>query len=463
MEAASWDPPTIMFMSRRHDLRSEASTRFERGVDPALADLANMRASALVAEISGGKVLAGSVDVLSAPIEPVALELTSADVNRVLGPGFDDDLVASCLGRLGMVVEGREPMRVSVPTYRPDITRPIDLVEEVARVHGYDRFEATLPTGPSGGLSPSQRRLRRLVAVLTGAGLDQAINLPFVGVDDLDKLGSGVDPADLLTVRNPLREEESKLRPSLLPGLLGNVTYNLSHGAKAVAMFEVGSVFRREPASWDARLPDQPERLAWAVFGGFGAGAIGVEPPGADAGVSLAIWRLLGDSLGIEHRLDPASPPGWHPGRTAVVTIDGVEVGFVGELAPSAARRLEIPGRVAIAEVDIAPLVGEGASRATLSPSVFPHVEFDLSFLVAEALVAADLLAATRQAGEDLVEESHVFDEFRDESLGAGKRALAIRYRLRAPDRTLTAADIGRIRSAMVEAAAGLGAALRGQ
>jgi len=221
MEAASWDPPTIMYMSRRHDLRSEASTRFERGVDPNLADIANQRASVMVAALAGGEILDGAVDVVGTPTTPAVVDLRLSDVERLLGSGFTVDSVSSILTRLGMGVEGSDPMVVTVPTYRPDVTRSAALIEEVARIHGFDSFDATLPSGPSGGLTPEQNRQRILQMALTGAGLHQAVNLPFVSLEDLAHLGSRLGESELLTVKNPLREEESKLRPTMLRCRLG--------------------------------------------------------------------------------------------------------------------------------------------------------------------------------------------------------------------------------------------------
>lgn len=462
MEAASWDPPTIMFMSRRHGLPSEASRRFERGVDPGLADEANARASAMVAQIAGGKVLAGSVDVITREIEEAVIELSSAEVERLLGPGFDADRIRDLLRRLDMDVGPGDPMTVTVPTYRPDITRPADLVEEVARLHGYDEFEPTLPTGPAGGLTIEQRRFRGMHRALTGIGLSQAINLPFVSVDDLVQLHPGAGASDLLTVRNPLREEESKLRPSLLPGLLGALRYNRSHGVSDVALFETGRVFSSAPDDADPRLPKQPERLAWAMVGGVGIRRLEGTESSASAELSLAVWRHLGRSLGIDSALEPASPPGFHPGRTARVIIGGEAIGHVGELHPGAAAAFELSGRVAVAELELAPLLAPVAPVMGLSPSVFPPIDFDLSFVSPPGVGASVLVEATTGAGEDLVEWARVFDEYRGPGLEEGERALAIRYRLRAPDRTLTNEEVAPVRQAMIEAAAALGCELRG-
>lgn len=462
MEAASWDPPTIMHMWRRHDLRSEAATRFERGVDPALADAANRRASAMVQRIAGGEILEGAVDVVAAPFEPWTVRLGVEDVSRLLGPGFDTGRIKEILERLGMSVSGADPMVVTVPTFRPDLTRPADLVEEVARVHGFDKFEATLPTGPAGGLTQEQSRQRVLNSTLVGMGLSQAINLPFVSLADMRGLGVETDGSDLLTVKNPLRDEESKLRPTILPGLLTDLRYNQSHGKDSVALFEYGKVFSPQPDPTEPRLPYQYDRIAWAVVGEVGLETMGAARQRADGPTSLAIWRRLSDALGIDARVSTSSHPAFHPGRTAKIEVEGRVIGHVGELAPAVGRAFDIEGRVAVAELDLAPILEPVDPQLASAPSSFPHVDFDLSFLVSDDLPAADLVATTTAAAGELLEEVSVFDEFKGDSVGEGNKALAIRYRLRAPDRTLDQKEIGTIREAMIAAATEIGARLRG-
>ena len=461
MEAASWDPPTIMYMSRRHDLRSEASIRFERGVDPNLADLANQRASALVAELAGGQVLAGAVDEMPRPARPWAVELPLGEVERLLGTGFTSEEVSGILKRLGMKVEGDDPLQVTVPTFRPDVTRPADLVEEVARIHGYDRFEPTLPTGPAGGLTREQIRERRLRTILSGLGLYQAINLPFVSEEDLRHLTW--EAGDPLRVKNPLRDEESRLRPTLLPGLLAAVRYNLSHGQSSLGLYELGKAFYSYPGDDDPRLPKQVDRLAWVVVGGVGLRLLGRAETEVDAHVSMGIWRHLAASLGLDDvEMRPSSAPGFHPGRTAQILVHGRILGHVGELAPRSARAFDIPGRAAIAELDLEPLLVPQAAKQATSPSVYPHVDFDLSFLIDHDLPVAELITLTRRAAGELVESSSVFDQFRGPGLPDGKRAVAIRYRLRAADRTLSNEEVAPVREAMIDAAKELGAVLRG-
>ena len=463
MEAASWDPPTIMYMSRRHDLRSEASIRFERGVDPNLSDIANQRASAMVVELAGGEVLEGHVDAIATEISAVEIDLSLSEVSRLLGPGFSSAQVAEILNRLGMETSGGDYLRVRVPTYRPDVVRPADLIEEVARIHGFHKFDSTLPPGMAGRLTVEQKRERLLNRVLAGVGLSQAVTLPFIGATDLESLQRGDEVGSLLKVKNPLREEEGKLRPTMLPNLLNALRYNLSHGNKSVALFETGSVFLEERDEVDHRLPRQPKRLAWAIIGSFGPLVMGEASLEADADVSLAVFRHLADALVLQNvTLHSGTAPGLHPSRTAMVGVGGQIIGHVGELDPFSARLFELPGRVAVAELELDPLLAPTDYKESMAPSVFPFVDFDLSFLFTEELSVEEVLKTTRAAAGDWVESASVFDEFRGEAVGSGMRAVAIHYRLRASDRTLTNEEIAPIRDAMIEAAAGLGATLRG-
>ena len=416
----------------------------------------------MVLALAGGEVLEGAIDEIAVPTEPTVVELPDRETERILGPGFEPAYVTSILDRLGLRVDGNDPMRVTVPTFRPDLTRPADLIEEVARIHGFDKFEATLPTGPAGGLTDEQRRLRLLNATLVGIGLNQAINLPFVSVGELKALGHETDGSDLLTVKNPLREEESLLRPSLLPGLLNDLRYNRSHGILDVTLFEAGTVFSSTPDSDDPRLPLQFDRLAWALVGEIGMGVLGADSLRADGAISLAIWRHLAETLGIGATIGAAEAPGFHPGRTAAISVDGAVIGYVGELSPIAARAFDIDTRVAVAEIDLAPLLRTRPRPEFKVPSTYPHVDFDLSFLVTEATEAGDLVAATSSAAGTFLESAQVFDEFRDASLGEGMKAIAITYRVRAPDRTLDASEIAAVCGAMIKAGEKLGARLRG-
>lgn len=464
MEAATWDPPTIMWMSRRHLLTSEASKRFERGVDPQLPLRASTRACKLLVEIAGAELLEGVVDVVAVETVPTVLELSTAEVARTLGDGFGLDRMRDLLRSIELEVDGDDPLTVTVPSFRPDLERPIDLVEELARLAGYGTFGDSVPTGSAGGLTVEQRRTRAIRTALAGAGLSQAVNLSFMGEQDLSAMAYPDDheARSVVTVKNPLREEESKLRTSLLPGLLATLRYNRGHGARSLALFETGKVYFARPDAVDHRIPDQPDRLAFAVMGDFGPVDIAGRGRPADAYTATALWRLVAEHLGLErHELRRSSRPGFHPGRCAEVLLDGTVVGAVGEIHPDTVGAYDLAGRIAAGEFDLAPLVAPAPHPLLVTPSTFPPIEFDLAFLVGSDQPAAALVRSTVEAAGGLVASARVFDEYTGAE--AGRKSLAIRYVLRAPDRTLTNEEVTPIRRAMVDAAAELGAELRGE
>jgi phenylalanyl-tRNA synthetase beta chain len=461
MEAASWDPPTVMYTSRRHDLRSEASARFERGVDPNLAPDANARACKILQEIAGGAILETVIDINANPVEPITISLAEGDVTRLLGDGFTLDVSAGLLRRLHLDVGDGDVLQVSVPTYRPDLTRPADLVEEIARLADFDTFAETVPTGPAGGLLIEQKRSRLAHNVLRGVGLTQAINLPFVSDAELavfsDDAADGAAP-DVVTVRNPLREDQSKLRQSLLPALLRNIRDNKNRGRESVALFETGRVFYARPWADDARVPEQPSRLAIAISGPFGTAGLAGGGAVADAKTALAVVSALSDGLGVVIERRQSTRAGFHPTRAAELLVGGEPIGFAGEIHPDVAELFELEGRVAILELDFDPVVADQPSVQMEQVSSYPFVDFDLSFEVDLDTEAASLLAATRGLS-DLIESAAIFDDYRNER---GERAIAIRYRLRARDRTLDSEEISAERQKMIEKAAAHGASLRG-
>ena len=277
--------------------------------------------------------------------------------------------------------------------------------------------------------------------------------------DELAAFSDGGAVSDVVTVRNPLREDQSKLRQSLLPGLLRRLRENRNRGADVVGMFEIGRVFYARPWADDARVPDQPIRLGVAVVGPFGTVGLGSNLPDADATTALGIVSAIEQGLGLTIERTAATAPGYHPTRTAGLIIDGVTVGYAGELHPDVADIAEIEARVAVLEMELAPLTAPRDSEQMTPVSTFPHVDFDLSFEV-DMNAAAGAITTATGAVSDLVERAMIFDDYRDRSRGL--RAIAVRYRLRASDRTLQAEDIASVREEMIEAAAGHGATLRG-
>lgn len=455
IEAAHFDPPTVMFTAKRHDLRTEASARFERGVDPNLPGKAAQRAARLMVDLAGGTCAPGVQDNYPAPIGPWNIALSLTEVPRLLGIDLDRRDVIDLLGRLGFSAEGGDELMVTVPTYRPDVRRPADLVEEIARLYGYDKIPERLPLGTGGGLSEVQRRERRVRALMVGAGFSEASTWSFMSADDVQRLGvpAGDLRARAIAVRNPLRDMEPLLRTTLLTGLLESVRFNVSHGAAGIALFEIGKVFLAEPDPHDPRIPHQPDRLGFVAFGPVGIRRLDGPHDPADVYTATAVWRLLRDDGGLtDTELVPAAEPPFHPGRGATVTIGGRVIGHLGEIHPSVARAFGLEGRVAAGELELEPLIRPAGWWEFREPSTFPPIVFDLAFETEAALPSAALLAAVEAGGGPWLESVRIFDEFTGAPLEAGRKSIAIQLSYRAPDHTLTNEEIAPHRDRVIAA-----------
>ncbi|NNF65172.1 MAG: phenylalanine--tRNA ligase subunit beta [Acidimicrobiia bacterium] len=450
IEAAAWDPATVLFMAQRHEIRTEASARFERGVDPNLPPMVTARAARLMIELGGGTASAEVTDVYPTVAEPHTVMLSTSLCDRVLGVTLGAERISELLRLLGLeVAGGPEEFSVTVPTYRRDLARPIDLVEEVARLHGYNNFPETLPSGPAGGLSVAQRRERTLRSLLAGAGLSEAQNFSFHGQAELDKLRLPPDDPRRVSVsvKNPLREEESLMRTTLLPGLLNSARHNVSNGNSDVFLFEIGRVFLSGESSEFEGVPEQPRHLGFIAVGATAPDGVGSQRRPVDAYTATAAWKLVADRMGLDSAiLRPAAIPGLHPVRSAEVVLDGAVIGSVGELVPSVAAAFDLEGRVAVGEVMLDPIVADRGRWELQPPSPYPKVKLDLAFDVSDAVTAADLLGAVRNASGVLLESVDVFDEYRGTGLADGRKSLAVRCAFRAQDRTLTDEEIAIIR-----------------
>ena len=455
VEAANWHPPSILFTSHRLGLRSEASSRFERGVDPNLSALANARTVDLIVATAGGVPRARVVDAYPAPVSPWGIRLNAGDVTRLLGPDPPFGEALALLHRLGFgVIRNGGTADVTVPTFRSDVTRPADLAEEIARLHGYDRFPDLVRHGRSGKLTSVQLATRRLREVLVGAGLTEAQTLSFLGQADLDALRlPDDDPRRVgLRVKNPLREEESILRTTLLPGLIAAAVRNVARGLREVRLFETGRVFRPIPDPDDPRIPNQPTQLGIMLVG---------DGVNVFAGTGLVdlLARVTGHSLEVvQERL-----PVLHPGRGATVVRDGTPIGIVGELHPGLGRRFGLEGRVVVAELALDPLVSLAEDWELDEVSAYPPLVFDLAFVTPEETPVARLLETVEAGAGQHFERLELFDEFRGETIPAGHRSLAVRVTLRAMDHTLSDEEARPILRAIVaQVAEKVGGVLRG-
>lgn len=450
-----WDPVAVAATSTRLNLPSEASLRFKRGVDPEIAPHAARRFAELLAAVTPARLHPGEVEARGNLPEPPTVRVRTGRVNALLGTSLTRDEVAGLLEPIGYrsTPVGDDDLDVAVPSWRPDSSIEADVVEEVARHHGYDRLPREVPVSPhTGELSPAQRDRRVLRRTLMAQGLDEAMPMPFLAPGDLERCGL---PPDGLRLANPLAAEESVLRTSLLPGLLDAVAYNASHRNTGVRLFEVGRVF----SLGDEGVITDVERsvAAGRVLSGerehLAAVLAGCEAPAA--------VELLEVALGAVGRrvstLHAAEIPGLHPGRAAQVEVRAggstSVVGTVGEVDPAVLARLGIEERVAWLQLDLDALAALPVEVPLHRPvSRLPSTDFDLAFTVPEEVPAADVAATIREAGGPLVARVELFDVFRSEQLGEGRRSLAYRIRVQPEERTLTDAEVGELRAAAVAA-----------
>ncbi|MEV6263703.1 phenylalanine--tRNA ligase subunit beta [Streptomyces sp. NPDC051784] len=502
IEAAHFDAISIARTARRHKLSSEASKRFERGVDPQAAAAAAQRTVDLLVLLAGGTAEAGVTEI-TAPSAPRTIAMPANHPDRVAGVAYGRETVVRRLQQVGCDVYGQDELIVTVPSWRPDLAEPNDLAEEVIRLEGYENLPSTLPTPPSGrGLTDRQRLHRRVGRALAGAGYVEALSYPFIGDAVLDQLGLEKDDARRRTVTlvNPLSDEEPALRTTLLPGLLGALRRNDGRGSHDLALFETGLVFlpqalgsaragetpmtgeetkavrlpvdRRptdeEIAGLDAALPRQPRRAAVVLAGAREqAGWWGKGRPATWADAVEAARTIAGEA-GVELtvRADRHAP--WHPGRCAAlyVTVAGEETlfGHAGELHPRVVKELHLPERTCAMEVelDVLERAVDGALQAPRI-STFPVATQDVALVVSSGTAADAVEEALREGAGELLESLRLFDVFTGEQIGEGNKSLAYALRFRAPDRTLTVEEATAARDAAVAlAAARTGAVLRG-
>ncbi len=448
LEMAWWDPMTIATSGRRLGLRSEASARFERGCDPEVVDLAMRRFAELLAP-SGATLAPDLVDARGNLPAREAIRVRTGRVNALLGTDLGRGRIAEVLQSIGFgVTEAGDDLEVVVPSFRPDSSTEIDVVEEVARMHGYGRIERTVPRSTlTGHLTPYQLDRRTVRSTMAGLGLDEVMPVPFLAPGDLEAAGL---PADGVMLVNPLVAEESVMRASLRPGILRTLAYNASHRMTGLGVFEVGHVYRR-PAE-PQPLPDEREHLAVALAG-------------REAGEAVSVWSALADALAArDYALVAESAPGLHPSRTARIEVGGVSVGNVGEVDPGVLEAFEVPERVAWLEVDLDTLLAlPHGDKPYGRVSRYPSSDIDLAFAVDEGTPAAAVDACLREAGGDLLVDLSLFDVFRGDVVGEGRRSLAFTLRLQAGDRTLTDAEVAEVRSRCIAAVEGsLPATLRG-
>ncbi len=432
LESAYFTRTGVLRSARRLDLHSEASHRFERGTDPEGLERGAQRGARLIAEWAGGTVLSGVTRSGEPPDRP-RVRMRPSRATHLLGYEVTGDDARSVFDRLRLIhrsQEGQDWIEVDVPGYRVDIDREVDLIEEVARMQGYDRIGSSVPSaGQAGGEPPQAAFRRRLRDAFVRAGLREVRLLSFASQEDLALM----DEHDAIEIANPLQTDERFLRTRLLPGLLHTAARNQARGSEAVAIFETGTVFRAQDPV------DEHEQVAFVLTGPVGEGWAAddrVYDVLDVTGVLEAVCVELGvDGLSLG---GPLGDP-FHPARSASVEVDGQPIGVAGELHPRVAEALELTGRVALAELDV-DAMRRAAGHDFVIDDVprFPPVRRDLAFVVPDDAPAGAVQEALQDAAGELLARCVLFDVFEGGTLPAGTKSLAFSLEFRAPDRTLT-------------------------
>lgn len=478
IEAARFEEVSIARSRRRHKLPSEASKRFERGVDWNIAPVAAQRAVDLLVELAGGTADAPATDVGTAP-EPVSIFLPAGYAADRIGIDFSADQISGTLTDLGArVVPAEGGWDVTVPSWRPDLTAKEDLTEEIARLVGYDKIPARLPTAPPGrGLTRVQQQRRRLIQALADAGLTEVLSYPFASSRDNGVFGAPEPGTAQQAIRlaNPISEDQGFLRTSVLPGLIETARRNHSRGFRDLALFEAGLVFhpagtlgtdsipplgvRPSDEVLDALyegLPEQPLHIGAVLTGNDAPGGAGHSPRPWDWADALDVARLMGGVLGVEILAVQGSHQAFHPGRTAVLSLrSGETVGYAGELHPKLLAELDMPARSVALEVN-AELLFSAAADVIVARhiSTFPMATQDVALVVPANIPAETVLETLREGAGDLLEDVSLFDVYTGQGIEPGTKSLAFGLRFRAPDRTLTADEASQAREAAVRLAA---------
>lgn len=453
LESAFFLPASIRRTSRGLGLKTESSFRFERGTDIEFLEKAMDRAASLMAQLAGGRV-SGKVDVYPRPFRAQRIEVRYQRVNKILGVSAGREEMIDLVERLGMAVTvDRDSFSVTPPSFRGDVQREIDVIEEIARLFGYDRIPVTVPRVPvsEGAKDRKHRHLSAVRQSFRGAGFTEAINYSFMNPAMLDMLNIGRDDPRrrTITMRNPLNEEESCLRTTLVPSLIRNLSSNITTGSREVRLFEISRVF----VDRGTDLPEEAHLLG-AIYFRDRAPALWKEDAPDFYIMKGAVQATLDDLRMTDYAFNPSSEPFLHPGRSADITVSGRRIGFLGILHPDIVERLSLKVSrpdIIIAEIsldELLPLVPEAVKYEPIPR--FPHIERDVALIVDESLPSAAVMEHLRSYPTGLIEEVSVFDCYKGKNIPEGKKSLAFAVRYRAKDRTLTDSEIEELHTRLV-------------
>ena len=467
LESAYFEPMTIARSARRLGLRSEASYRFERAIDRGGQMRALARVAKLIITNAGGKVSGPAVEMEPRPAFERRVMLDLGAVDALLGVAIAGAEVRARLSALGAAVKpaGARRLAVTPPSFRPDLNEPADLAEEIARLKGLTEIPATVPQRAATPAAPNDYRsfIGAARELMVGAGLTELRTIAFIGPDDNRRYAGMGGTA--VRVANPLSAELGELRLSLTPGLLGALRFNLNREANAFHAFEIGKVFSTD----DGSAPVEHERLAAISYGNYALGAVGQPAVAASFFTLKGVLEQWFAALGVAARVafdagGEADYPFLHPGRAALVMFDGKTIGYLGELHPAEAMRVELSGPCALSELDLVHLIAYGflPRQEVTAPPRYPAIRRDLALVVDRDISAARVIAAIREGAPPLLESVEVFDVYEGESIAPGKKSMALACRYRGKDRTLTDEEVNRAHGDLTEGARRrLGAELR--
>ncbi len=455
LESACFKPTTVRRTSRRLGIHTESSHRFERGTDINMVPVALDRAAALVAELAGGTVCRGSIDAFPRSFVPVRIDLSPGRCRDVLGLELDTDAIRGHLESIGVVTGPAQDGRITctVPSFRPDLEREIDLVEEVARLAGYDRIPVTMPETRilAGRPNPQQEFVRTLRERMVSAGFSEVINYSFISPAAFDQIGlpAGDRRRDVIGILNPLTEDQSVMRTTLVPSLLQNVAGNLAYRSLDLRLFELRPVFLRAEGAGHA----EPCRLAAVMTGRRSPLGWASEQGMVDFYDLKAVIERILDAAGIGNAawLADGEEPFLHPGKSARIVIGDELLGTIGELHPEVQDRYGIEQPVLLFELDVETLhrhAGDGVRFRELSR--FPDLFRDTAVLVDETVSASRLLEVVRAASPRFAEDIVLFDLYCGKGVPEGKKSLAFRVRYRSAEGTLTDEEVNRVHDRIV-------------
>ncbi|MEB1807732.1 MAG: phenylalanine--tRNA ligase subunit beta [Bacillaceae bacterium] len=455
LEAAYFNSQTVRRASRDLGLRSESSMRYEKGVDPKRVREAAERAAQLIAELAGGEVAEGIVEVDTLNITEREVTITTEQVNRLLGTSLTTEDIAKIFDRLQFsYVQNGEVFDVTAPTRRNDISITEDLVEEVARLFGYDHIPTTLPIGLTtpGGLTDYQAGRRKVRQSLEAAGLYQAITYSLTTPKKATGLSNENEHLTPVKLSMPMSEDRSTLRTSLIPHLLDVISYNLNRKVNNVAIYEVGSIFLSEEKEV-TKQPTEKEMVAGAFTGIAHSHLWQGEKKAVDFFVAKGVVEALISELGLSHLIafEQTKKPGLHPGRTASIVLDGSEVGFIGQIHPTLQKELDL-NETYVFQIDLEQLLNYKQDDVAYEPIPrYPSISRDIALVVDEAVHAGKVQQVIVTAGGRLLKNVQLFDLYQGEHMEAGKKSLAFSLTYFDPERTLTDEEVSQVHQKVLD------------